>query len=134
VVRFPESARDFFLFSIAPRPALGPTQPPLQWVRGQYPRSKAVMGVKLAAHLYLVPRSMVEIHVQFPTCPHGVLCNYIIKYRDSFIFTFVHLTVTYFGFIHFEGVALNRLNKYERWSSVSIHAKRQNKKISEVNK
>jgi hypothetical protein len=32
-VRFPAGERDFF-FSVASRPALGSTQPPLQWILG----------------------------------------------------------------------------------------------------
>jgi hypothetical protein len=30
-----------FLFTTASRPALGPTQPPIQWVQGAFPGSKA---------------------------------------------------------------------------------------------
>jgi hypothetical protein len=40
-----------FLFSKSSRPALGSTQPPIQWVLG--PLS---LGVKLIPHLQLVPR------------------------------------------------------------------------------
>jgi hypothetical protein len=31
----------FFLLSTSSRPTLGPTQPPIQWVRGHFPRGKA---------------------------------------------------------------------------------------------
>jgi hypothetical protein len=33
-VRFPAGAKDFFPLSSVSRPALGPTQPPVQWVPG----------------------------------------------------------------------------------------------------
>jgi hypothetical protein len=32
-VRFPEG-HEIFLYSTEPRPALGPTQPPIQWMQG----------------------------------------------------------------------------------------------------
>jgi len=41
----------FFLFATASRPALGPTQPLIQWVPGAVSR-----GVKLTTHLHLEPR------------------------------------------------------------------------------
>jgi hypothetical protein len=40
------------LFPTASTPALGPTQPPIQWVQGDLSR-----GVKLTTQLQLVPRS-----------------------------------------------------------------------------
>jgi hypothetical protein len=33
-VRFPAGGGEFFLFTTASRTALGPTQPPIQWVSG----------------------------------------------------------------------------------------------------
>jgi hypothetical protein len=51
-VRSPAGARDFSLSSVS-RPALGPTQPPLQWVPGV----KRGQGVMLTTHPNLVPRS-----------------------------------------------------------------------------
>jgi len=46
---------DTFLLSKPPRPALRPTQPPIQSVLRFFPGEKQP-GVKLTAHLHLVPR------------------------------------------------------------------------------
>jgi hypothetical protein len=44
-------------FSMLSRPALGSTQPPIQWVPGALSRGSIGRGVKLTTHLQLVPRS-----------------------------------------------------------------------------
>jgi hypothetical protein len=74
-----------FLFTTASRTALGPTQPPIQWVPGGgvFPWGQSGRGVKLTTHLHLVPRSknawsytsIPPIHLQF-------------KHRENFTFTF----------------------------------------------
>jgi hypothetical protein len=59
--------REIFLFSTASKPALGATQPPIQW----YPK---LCGwcVKLTTHIHLVPRSiMVELYHNSPTLLQG---------------------------------------------------------------
>jgi hypothetical protein len=62
----------FLLFSIAPRPALGLTQPPIQWV----PEALSGPGVKLISRLYLVPSSrMMELYLHSPICLHGIVLN-----------------------------------------------------------
>jgi hypothetical protein len=56
-VRSPAGAKDFPIASVS-RPALGPTQPPVQWVPGILsPGVKRGRGVMLTTHPYLVPRS-----------------------------------------------------------------------------
>ena len=47
-------------FSHLSRPALGPTQPPVQQVPGLSRGVKSVRGVKLTPHLLLVPLVMKE--------------------------------------------------------------------------
>jgi hypothetical protein len=48
----PDRGRGFFFLAPASRPALGPTQPPIQWV----PEVKRGWSVMLTTHPYLVPR------------------------------------------------------------------------------
>jgi hypothetical protein len=72
-VRSPTGA-DFFL-APASRPALGPTQPPIQWVLGGLsPGIKRGRGVKLTTHPYLVPRlRMSRSYTSSPLmCVHGM--------------------------------------------------------------
>jgi len=42
------------------RPALGPTQPPVQWVTGSFLGIKSGRGVTLTPHPLLVPLVMKE--------------------------------------------------------------------------
>jgi hypothetical protein len=54
---FPDKGRGFLPLTSASRPALGPTQPPVQWVRGALsPGVKGGRGVMLTTYPLLVPR------------------------------------------------------------------------------
>jgi hypothetical protein len=59
-VRSPEEAKLFFLWPVF-RPALGPTQPTIQWVSGVLSLGlKRGRGVTLTTHPHLVPRSRIN--------------------------------------------------------------------------
>jgi hypothetical protein len=53
-----------FLFSsltCVSRPAVGPTQPPVQWVTGgPFPAVKRCRGVTLTTHPHIMPRSVIS--------------------------------------------------------------------------
>jgi hypothetical protein len=68
-----------FLFSTASRPALGPTQPPIQWYRGLFPRGLKRQGLE-ADHS---PPSSAEVKKggAIPPLPHMSSWH-----RDKFTF------------------------------------------------
>jgi hypothetical protein len=79
----PSRANNFF-FSTLSRPALGSTQPPIQWVLGALSQ-----GVKLTTHLQLVQRSRkCDPYIHSPIHLHGIVLNSLIKHRDKFIFLY----------------------------------------------
>jgi hypothetical protein len=62
-VRSPAETKDF-----SSRPALVPTQPPVQWVTGLLsPGLKGGRGVTLTTHIHLVPRSRMSR--SYTSCP-----------------------------------------------------------------
>jgi hypothetical protein len=59
------------LFTTESGPALGPTQPPIQWESGT-----PSPGVKLTAHIHLVQNSrMLELYLQSSIRLHGIVLN-----------------------------------------------------------
>jgi hypothetical protein len=82
----PRRGQEIFLFYIASRPALGPTQLHIQWVLGAL--SPGIKRQRRQAdHPYLVPRSrIVKLYLHSAICVHGTVLNCIIKYRDNFTF------------------------------------------------
>jgi hypothetical protein len=65
--------QEIFRFSIAFRPALEPTQPPIQYVPGGY----TGWSVKLATHLQVVPRlRMVEGYLHYSIHHQDIVLNF----------------------------------------------------------
>jgi hypothetical protein len=87
----------------APRPALGPTQPPIQWVPGALsPGVKRGRGVMLTTHPLLVPRwrklrSYTSCHPNAPLWSvTGQICVYVFMCVYIYIYTHTHThTYTY---------------------------------------
>jgi len=61
----PSRSWDFFLLVTTFRPALGPTQPPIQWLTGFFPWRKSNHGMKLTTPLHLV----LELRMHGATVP-----------------------------------------------------------------
>jgi hypothetical protein len=72
----PRKGQEIFPLASVTRPALGSTQPPVQWVPGiLFPGAKRGRGVTLTTHTHLVPRSwMSRSYTSSPPCAStGVL-------------------------------------------------------------
>jgi hypothetical protein len=65
-----------FLLTTVSRTALGPTQPPIQWVTGFLSLGLNGRGVKLIIHLHLLPRSRMRGAIPpLPIRLHGVVLS-----------------------------------------------------------
>jgi hypothetical protein len=75
-----------FLFTTVSRTAVGPTQPPIQWVPGALSLGVKWPGREATTHLHLVPRSRMRGAI--PPLPHYVFVAWcLVKHRDNFTFT-----------------------------------------------
>jgi hypothetical protein len=85
-----------FLFTTASRTALGPTQPPIQWVQGalslgvKRPRREADHSPPSSAEV----KECVELYLHSPNMPSWSGAYLKEKYRGNFTFTFT-FTFTY---------------------------------------
>jgi hypothetical protein len=75
------AGKGFFLSATSSRPALGPTQPPVQWVL-----EALSPGIKLTTHLNIVPR--LRICGAVPPFSHVFMAWCLVKHRDNFTFNF----------------------------------------------
>jgi hypothetical protein len=67
--------------------ALGPIQPPIQWVLGALSLGVKWPGMKLTTHLHIVPRSrMCGAIPPFPQYVFLAWC--LVKHRDNFTFIY----------------------------------------------
>jgi hypothetical protein len=81
--------QEISLFCITSRSALRPTQPPVRWAPGIISQGLSGKGVKLTAHLQLMPRSrtLESIHPLSHTSSwHSAQ---LVKYRDIFTIFFL---------------------------------------------
>jgi hypothetical protein len=76
---------ELFFFTTASRPALRPTQPPIEWAPGALSR-----GVKLTTHLHLVWRS----RMRGATPQYAFMACTQLKLRDNFTLALPYLSKT----------------------------------------
>jgi hypothetical protein len=83
-----------FLFTTASRTALGPTQPPIQWVKGalslgvERPGRESDYSPPSSAEV----KEWVELYIHSPNTPSWIGAQ--LKHRDNFTFIFYLYTIT----------------------------------------
>jgi hypothetical protein len=94
----PAEAGNFFFLITASRMALGPTQPPIQWVTGAPSLGSSGRGVKLITHLHLVPSSRMRGAIP-PSSQYGFTawCSVKSKGRTLPFTAQAHASVWTFG-------------------------------------
>jgi hypothetical protein len=109
-IQFLAGGLGIFLFTTASRMALGPTQPPIQWVPGALS-----LGDKAAGAWSWTPPSSakvkecVELYLHFPICLHAVVLSFKRKHKYNFTFT-LPLPMTITNSLH----KVHKLNSYRR--------------------
>jgi hypothetical protein len=71
----PQQGQSTFLLASASGLALGPTQPPIQWVLGSFPRGKAQLGRAADHSPHLVLRSRMIRSYTSPLPPSAMACS-----------------------------------------------------------
>jgi hypothetical protein len=77
-----------FFFSPKSKPALGLTQPPIQWVPEFFTAEQSGRGIKLTAHLVLRLTMSGDIHPQ----PSSHVCRCGLE-TDNFILSMITVTI-----------------------------------------
>jgi hypothetical protein len=76
-----------FFFSTVSRPALGPTQPPIQWVLGSFSPGLKQLGCE-ADHSPISSAKVKNVWHYTSTPQYVFMAWCLVKHRDSFNFTF----------------------------------------------
>jgi hypothetical protein len=74
-----------FLFITASRTAMGPTQPPTQWVPGAPSLGLSGQVVKLTTHIHPMPRSRMRGAIP-PLPQYAFMAWCSVKHRENFTF------------------------------------------------
>jgi hypothetical protein len=79
------------VFSITAIPALGPTEPSIQFILGAVSPWYSDRGVKMTTHIHLKSRlSVAELYLHSPIRFHGLVPNYF-RADITFLFIFMHI-------------------------------------------
>jgi hypothetical protein len=110
-----------FLFTIAYRPSLVPTQPPIQWVSGALSLGVKRWSVKLITYLQLVPKSKNEWSYTFtpPIRLHGVVLK-LQKHRNNFtLYLCLHVLSDFECFFSYFMTFFSNTKKFVTYTCIS---------------